>query len=398
MSDDDLERKQRERERNLHVVQALMGNRVMPSTSAVPVRTESPNTSSGNQASAPRQKRKTSPASAQRPVSNRAPAETSKHSHRAAAGQATPAAPVARAEDRSDLPREAGVPVEARVNLLEKAVQQQDAQKQVRKPGEPSPVQRPASRSASQAAVDGRAKEGQIAASRPAKTGAGIAGMREPRMLSIEDLVLKRVIFPDHPRPDVVERFRDLRERLLTVSAGRNFTLVVSSVVNNGGASFMAINLAAAFAFDSTKTALLVDCNLRYPSLHHAFDMIPEQGVTDFLDDPIMDIGSIIYPTGIKRLRFVPAGKRKEAAPEYFTSFRMKQFLASVRERYPDRYVILDTPPISERPDAAVLSELTDFTLLVVPHARVTETRVVEACRRVPADKLLGVVINYSDG
>ena len=161
---------------------------------------------------------------------------------------------------------------------------------------------------------------------------------------------------------------------------------MVSSVVNNGGASFTAINLAATFAFDSSKTALLVDCNLRYPSLHHAFDMIPELGVTDFLDDPVMDVGSIIYPTGIKRMRFVPAGKRREATAEYFTSYRMKQFLESVHNRYPDRFIILDTPSINESPDAGILAELADYTLIVVPHGKVSEGKVLETCARVPRE------------
>lgn len=221
-----------------------------------------------------------------------------------------------------------------------------------------------------------------------------ISHMREPRLLSIDDLEAKRIIHPAHSNRRAVEHFRDLRTRLLQISKGQNFTLVVSSAVNNGGASFAAINLAAAFAFDSSKTALLVDCNLRYPSLHHAFDMIPELGVTDFLDDPVMDVGSIIYPTGIKRMRFVPAGKRREATGEYFTSYRMKQFLSSVHSRYPDRFIILDTPSINESPDAGILAELADYTLIVVPHGKVTEGKVLEACARVPREKLLGVVVN----
>lgn len=221
-----------------------------------------------------------------------------------------------------------------------------------------------------------------------------ISRMREPRLLSIDDLEAKRIIHPAHTNRRAVERFRDLRTRLLQISKGQNFTLVVSSVVNNGGASFTAINLAATFAFDSSKTALLVDCNLRYPSLHHAFDMIPELGVTDFLDDPVMDVGSIIYPTGIKRMRFVPAGKRREATAEYFTSYRMKQFLESVHNRYPDRFIILDTPSINESPDAGILAELADYTLIVVPHGKVSEGKVLEACARVPREKLLGVVVN----
>lgn len=221
-----------------------------------------------------------------------------------------------------------------------------------------------------------------------------IRRMREPRTLSIDDLEQKKIIHPGHPDRAAVDHFRQLKNRLLDVSKGKNFTLVVTSAVNNGGASFVAINLAAAFAFDSTRTSLLIDCNLRYPSLHHAFDMIPDLGVTDFLDDPIMDVGSVIYPTGIKRLRFVPAGKRHDATSEYLTSLRMKQLLESVHERYPDRFIILDTPAIGELQDAVILSELTDYTLVVAPHAKVREKTILDACERVAPEKLVGVVLN----
>ncbi|GAA3978277.1 polysaccharide biosynthesis protein [Allohahella marinimesophila] len=221
-----------------------------------------------------------------------------------------------------------------------------------------------------------------------------IVRMREPGLLSPDDLCEKRIIFPESPYRKSVERFRELRTKLLEISRGHNFALVVSSIVPGGGASFNAINLAAAFAFDSSKTALLIDCNLRYPKLHSVFDLLPDRGVTDFLEDPDMDISTIIYPTGIRRLRLVPAGSQKESASEYFTSFRMHQFLQTLRRRYPDRFIILDTPPILESPDARILSEVCDYTLLIAPHGRVTESQVVEAASAIPEAKLAGVVVN----
>lgn len=239
-------------------------------------------------------------------------------------------------------------------------------------------------------ASKGEAVARKVASSKPSD----IARMKEPRSLSVDDLAMKKIIYPEHPDRQVLERFSRLKNQLLTASKGQNFTLTVTSTVNKGGASFVAVNLAAAFAFDSSRTALLIDCNLRYPTLHHAFDMVPDLGVTDFLDDPIMDVASVIYPTGIKRLRFIPVGKRHDATSEYLTSYRMKQLLENVRSRYPDRFIILDTPPISELPDAGLLSQLTDYSLVVSPHGKMRESRIVDACNRIPADKLLGVVFN----
>ena len=221
-----------------------------------------------------------------------------------------------------------------------------------------------------------------------------ISRMKEPRILSPDDLDQRRIIHPESQDRNAVNRFRELRTRLLELSSGNNFSLLVTSAAEGGGASFVALNLAAAFAFDHTKTALVIDCNLREPALHGMLDLTPDMGLTDFLEDADMDIATIIYPTGIKRLRLIPAGSRRESAAEFFTSFRMRQFMHAIRRRYPDRFVIIDAPAITDSPDARILSELCDYTLLVLPHARVSESQAIRAASAIQPNKLAGVVIN----
>ncbi|MDX1634894.1 MAG: polysaccharide biosynthesis protein [Marinobacter sp.] len=221
-----------------------------------------------------------------------------------------------------------------------------------------------------------------------------IVRMQEPRKLTGDDLDERRIIYPESPNRDLVNRFRNLRTKLLEVSGGNNFTLVVTGAGEGAGSSFVALNLAAAFAFDQSKTALVIDCNLREPSMHATLDIAPESGLTDFLDDPDYDIARIIYPTGIPRLRLIPAGSRRESPSEFFTSFRMKQFLQAVRRRYPDRFIVLDTAPITESPDARILGELADYSMLVVPHGRISPGQVENAATAFNPDKFVGAVIN----
>jgi exopolysaccharide/PEP-CTERM locus tyrosine autokinase len=221
-----------------------------------------------------------------------------------------------------------------------------------------------------------------------------IVRMQEPRRLTPDDLDERRIIYPESKNRALVNRFRDLRTKLLELSGGNNFTLVVSGASEGSGSSFMALNLAAAFAFDQAKTALIIDCNLREPSLHTMLDIMPETGLTDFLEDPDYDIARILYPTGIPRLRLIPAGSRRETPAEFFTSFRMKQFLQAVRRRYPDRFIVLDTAPITESPDARILTELCDYGLLVVPHGKITPGTAEQAATAFNPDKFVGAVIN----
>ena len=226
------------------------------------------------------------------------------------------------------------------------------------------------------------------------KASRQIANMQEPRRLNRDDLDERRIIYPESPDRNLVNRFRQLRTQLLEVSNTENFSLVVTGAAQGAGSTFMSVNLAAAFAFDQSKTALLIDCNLRYPSLHSLLDIMPDAGLTDFLEDADYDIGRIIYPTGIPRLRLIPAGSRRESPSEFFTSWRMEEFMHAVRERYPDRFIILDTSSIADSPDARILTELCDYTMLVVPHGRVTNTQIENAAGGINPDKFVGAILN----
>ncbi|AZR42796.1 P-loop NTPase family protein [Marinobacter salarius] len=221
-----------------------------------------------------------------------------------------------------------------------------------------------------------------------------IVRMQEPRRLTPDDLEERRIIYPESSNRQLVNHFRNLRTKLLEKSGGNNFTLVVSGAREGAGSSFVALNLAAAFAFDEAKTALIIDCNLREPALHSTLDIVPDSGLTDFLDDPDYDIARILYPTGIPRLRLIPAGSRRETPGEFFTSFRMKQFLQAVRRRYPDRFIVLDTAPITESPDARILTELCDYAMLVIPHAGMTADGIEQAAGAFHTEKFVGAVIN----
>ncbi|MCM0611817.1 polysaccharide biosynthesis protein [Marinobacter sediminum] len=218
--------------------------------------------------------------------------------------------------------------------------------------------------------------------------------MQEPHRLTPDDLDERRIIYPESKNRALVNKFRDLRTKLLELSGGNNFTLVVSGASEGAGSSFIALNLAAAFAFDQAKTALVIDCNLREPSLHSLLDITPEAGLTDFLDDPDYDIGRILYPTGIPRLRLIPAGSRRETPAEFFTSFRMKQFIQAVRRRYPDRFIVLDTGSISDSPDARILTELCDYGMLVIPHGKITSATAEQAATAFNPEKFVGAIIN----
>lgn len=197
----------------------------------------------------------------------------------------------------------------------------------------------------------------------------------------------------DVARPEV-DAFRDLRTKLLAMVEG-NFVTLVAPVSRNCGGSFVARNLAAAMAFDETKSALLMDCDLRHPSQDATMRIpTPTGGLTDYLEDPEADVSTVLYDTGVPRLRLLPAGRRRETGAEYFSTFRMRLLLDSLRSRYPDRYVVIDSPPVIGSPDARILADLSDVVVLVAGYGRDTPATIAQAAGNFDPAKFAGVLFN----
>jgi protein-tyrosine kinase len=222
-----------------------------------------------------------------------------------------------------------------------------------------------------------------------------IRRMAEPALKTAQDLDGRGIIRQDMARRELGDVFRNLRTQLQSLARGRNFVTVVAPVGSGSGASFVATNLAAAFAFDESKTALLVDCNLRKPVQHERLGVSPARGgLTEFLENPELGAEAIIYPTGIRRLRLIPAGATREASGEYFSSYPMQALVGELRARYPDRYLVLDAPAINGSPDARLLSELADMVVVVAGYGLDTQAAVREAVASLDPAKVAGVVFN----
>ncbi|MBI3563130.1 MAG: polysaccharide biosynthesis protein [Gammaproteobacteria bacterium] len=221
-----------------------------------------------------------------------------------------------------------------------------------------------------------------------------IARMREPRLIANEMLDSLKIIYPEMPDKKVLNSYRELRTKLFQFNKTGNFVVMVSSIVPFAESSNITINIGSAFAFDSTKTALLVDCNLSAPKLNKLFNIDTEVGLTSFLEDDKISIDKIIFPTGVHRLRLIPVGHRREMSTEYFSSIRMRHFLQAVKKRYPDRFILIDSPSIGESADAKIIADLCDFIVLIVPYASVTEAKLLNTIDSIDKSKIAGIVFN----
>lgn len=221
-----------------------------------------------------------------------------------------------------------------------------------------------------------------------------IALMHQPASLKSHERLAKKIIYPEATENATIKALREIRTKVTQRTASGNCVIMVTGAALDSGTSFVAVNLAAAFALDAARTSLIVDCNIRDPFLHSLVDGEIKAGLTNYLTDNSRDIADVILPTGIERLRVIPAGVNIDPTVEYFTMDRMKRLVRSVRERYPDRHILLDCPPLARSADTQILMELCDYVLVVVPYARITTAKLQTALKLIDSRKLLGVIIN----
>ncbi|ASJ74976.1 CpsD/CapB family tyrosine-protein kinase [Granulosicoccus antarcticus] len=226
---------------------------------------------------------------------------------------------------------------------------------------------------------------------------ADLANMEEAKLFSDRQLDLLGIIHPRSKNRDMVDAMRQLRTKLYSLKPEANFSVLVTSVLPEGGGSFVSLNLAATIAFDTAKTSMLVEANLQTPILHKLMKLIGREdahGLLDYLERPELGIEHIVNPSGIPRMRVVPIGNHNEISAEHFTSARYKQLMLDIKERYDNRFVIVDGPSISASADARILSEICDYTVLVIPYGGVTPGTLDSIIDEIDERKLAGIVIN----
>lgn len=191
-----------------------------------------------------------------------------------------------------------------------------------------------------------------------------------------------------------VDAFREIRARLFS-TAMPNAVILVAPVSHGCGGSFVARNLAVTVTFEPDKHAVLVDCNLRRPSQHQSLQFNNGgKGLVDYLDNRDLDIGAIVHETGLPRLGLIPLGRIPTSEFEYFSSFRMRQLVSTLKSTYPDRSIFLDGPSVLGAPDARILSELADIVVLVAGYDRNTPADIALAASNFDPAKFAGVVFN----
>jgi len=199
---------------------------------------------------------------------------------------------------------------------------------------------------------------------------------------------------PGHPLRDT---YRMLRTRVLQdLKANEWNTIAVTSPAAGCGKTLTAINLAISLAMDLSHLVLLVDGDMRYPSVHKYFGYEPEYGLSDFLfhDVPVSDI---LFHPDIDRLTVLPGRESVNESAEQLASPKAGALLEELRTRYPDRIIVVDVPPVLSVDDALTLAPNIDCMLMVAANGKTTKEELYKALDLLDGIPMLGTVLNKSD-
>ena len=203
-----------------------------------------------------------------------------------------------------------------------------------------------------------------------------------------------KIISYTNPKSPIAEAYRSIRTNIEFSNIDKNIKIItITSTQPNEGKSTVISNLAAAFANLENKRVLIIDGDLRNPSVHKMFGVSNLNGITDILLGE-KDVDKCLEKTKIKGLDILKVGKVPPNPSEMLQSNKMRNFIEVIKEYYD--YVFIDAPPVGVVADASIISQYSDGVILLVGSnetdidaAKVSKERLENV-----GANILGVVLN----
>jgi protein-tyrosine kinase len=218
------------------------------------------------------------------------------------------------------------------------------------------------------------------------------------------DLVKMRqygIVTPDQGRTQIAEQFRVIKRPLLTNAFNKgpgmikNGNLImVTSALAGEGKSFCTVNLAMSIAMEMDRTVLLVDADVARPSIPKILGVGTERGLLDILVEEDLTLADVLIKTDVEKLTLLTAGRRHSHSTELLASRNMEELLKELAERYADRIVIFDSPPLLLTSEARVLASQMGQIVLVVEAETTSQQAVKETLRQIESCDVVNLIYN----
>ena len=204
---------------------------------------------------------------------------------------------------------------------------------------------------------------------------------------------MSRIISIKNPKSPIAEAYRGIRTSIEFSNLDKNLQVItVTSSMQNEGKSTVLANLAVSFA-NLDKKVLIMEGDLRNPSVHRMFNISNIKGLTDILLQNKV-FADCVHCTDVKNLHVLTCGAIPPNPSEMLSSKKIRDFIESLREYYD--YVFIDAPPIGIVTDAGIISTYTDGCIFVVGagEADIEMAKVSKERLEKVGANILGVVLN----
>ena len=189
--------------------------------------------------------------------------------------------------------------------------------------------------------------------------------------------------------------FRMLRTQVLQRMEENGWSsLAMLSPSAADGKTTTAINLAVSLSADLRHTVLLVDCDLRRPSIASSLGLSPEFGLNDVLSGRASVDQCLYHPEGFERMVILPARGALENSAEALSGPRGRELVAELRARYPERILVFDLPPILDADDGLALLPMIECGLVVVAEGSTRRENVIRCMELLRKTRIVGTVLN----
>ncbi len=211
----------------------------------------------------------------------------------------------------------------------------------------------------------------------------------------VPSAVNKRLIPISDPYSPFCEDYRGLRTHIISGhNKGGMKSLVIMSFGQAEGKTVTAINVSWLLAQTDGISALLIDGDMRLPSVAEYLGFEPKRGLSDLLAGEV-ELQDVVFKLETAGLHILPGGSIRDDVGELASGPKFKALLDQAESLFD--YVIIDVPPISMFADAAVMANSADAALLVVRSDSVGISEIGRVLDLVPREKLIGTVLNASD-
>ena len=211
--------------------------------------------------------------------------------------------------------------------------------------------------------------------------------------INLEALAAAGIVSPQSPRSQIADQFRVIKRPLINNAMGKGASVIthgnlimVTSALAGEGKTFTAVNLAMSIATELDYTVMMVDADVARPSVMKVLGLSESPGLLDLVLDDSSDMSTMLLKTNIDKLTILPAGTPHPRATELLASDAMIRLLDEIANRYPDRIIVFDSPPLLLTTEARVLASHMGQVVVVVQAGKTLQSEVrhalatIEAC------------------